>query len=951
MDNHAKIAIFMVACLILGTLSLLNPGSGALQGDEQFIPDVYFTQAEPPTKDNGQHGTSVSSVTFQAGAHQVTGDLYTPTSGGPFPGIVFGVGYTEMALGVLQLEDVSNYKWIGESLASHGYVVLIVKYATSVTNILDLTSLHEWINQTVAAITYLQQNVGKVDDDRIGVMGHAVGGAVAICTAAEDKRVKNVICLAPTQLPGFQPSMYNKAALLSPVPIQIQSGPGDSAAAMTTYNSAGIPRQRVLIQSGAYEGFTDIGAYESGITIPIPWGGEITVGTRQHNHSIYYSVSFLNYYLENDDDYYGFISNDYEETETILENPIPSLPDLEYTWTSTQESEELDTVIVNVAALPDSVDLAGDTEVTVTASVVPRGVGWGNAKVEATIAYSDGAQQKEEMTLNTSRDEEAGDFEMNFDVEKNHDIDDDVEVTVEVVNTNEDSFLSDTIDIDVFSSSTPPTANLVIEKPAAEPGKDVQMSVGGSDEDGEVFWYKLAYGDGNNTGWVDLSSNPLTVNYNYESSDSYDVRLWVKDDHGAESAPVKMTVYISQKPVAKLKVDSEVEVDKKVKFDASGSSDPDGDDLEYLFDFGDGQNSDWVDTPTVSHTYTEKTRYSASLTVRDSYGVESETVTKELKVVEEKEGIIAKILGGSGVGFYLLIIIIVAGVVGGLFFVFGGKDEPAMEEIVVSDEDTPSPPEETEGPTQPQEPETQAPPPPPPVPAEGGRKEELTPPVPGEEQKKPALLPPPPGVPFTGKTPQSQMPPKEPRSRPSVPPPPTPPPPMKGPSYPTPHPVARPAAHPSPQAAGPRPGPRPLTARRDFAAPVLSEEMKRKIEERKRAMSPPPPPPAERTKPEETEEPKEEKKPEEAPKDEEPPNIQGLICPECGKEFRVPLPEKKKETGKTICPRCNMKFSFNRKDWDPKAVRQEENGDTLTFPKKPERPRFGGIDIIDIKKK
>ena len=104
----------------------------------------------------------------------------------------------------------------------------------------------------------------------------------------------------------------------------------------------------------------------------------------------------------------------------------------------------------------------------------------------------------------------------------------------------------------------------------------------------------------------------------------------------------------------------------------------------------------------------------------------------------------------------------------------------------------------------------------------------------------------------------------------------------------------------------------------------------------------------ERTKTEET---KEERKPEEAPKDDEPDNIQRLTCPECGKEFRVPLPEKKKETGKTICPRCNMKFSFKRKDWDPNAAGLEENSDTLSFPKKPERPGFGGIDIIDIKKK
>jgi len=44
---------------------------------------------------------------------------------------------------------------------------------------------------------------------------------------------------------------------------------------------------------------------------------------------------------------------------------------------------------------------------------------------------------------------------------------------------------------------------------------------------------------------------------------------------------------------------------------------------------------------------------------------------------------------------------------------------------------------------------------------------------------------------------------------------------------------------------------------------------------------------------------------------------QDLKCPDCGKEFMVELPERKKETGKTICPRCSVKFSFDRADWVP----------------------------------
>ncbi|HID71411.1 MAG TPA: hypothetical protein EYP29_01530 [Thermoplasmata archaeon] len=70
---------------------------------------------------------------------------------------------------------------------------------------------------------------------------------------------------------------------------------------------------------------------------------------------------------------------------------------------------------------------------------------------------------------------------------------------------------------------------------------------------------------------------------------------------------------------------------------------------------------------------------------------------------------------------------------------------------------------------------------------------------------------------------------------------------------------------------------------------------------------------------------------------EEADNIQRVRCPECGKEFKVQLPEKKKETGKTICPRCGMKFIFKRKDW------LEDKTET------PEKQKIVGIDVIDLK--
>ena len=68
---------------------------------------------------------------------------------------------------------------------------------------------------------------------------------------------------------------------------------------------------------------------------------------------------------------------------------------------------------------------------------------------------------------------------------------------------------------------------------------------------------------------------------------------------------------------------------------------------------------------------------------------------------------------------------------------------------------------------------------------------------------------------------------------------------------------------------------------------------------------------------------------------------QELICPECEKEFKVELPEKKKKTAKTICPRCGTTFSFKREDW---TSEESEPGDVhgtsppLPMPKLPGTP-------------
>lgn len=61
-----------------------------------------------------------------------------------------------------------------------------------------------------------------------------------------------------------------------------------------------------------------------------------------------------------------------------------------------------------------------------------------------------------------------------------------------------------------------------------------------------------------------------------------------------------------------------------ITFDASFSIDADDAIDEYAFDFGDGETSGWIPSPTVVHAYAANGVYTASVRVRDARGLESE---------------------------------------------------------------------------------------------------------------------------------------------------------------------------------------------------------------------------------------------------------------------------------------------------------------------------------------
>lgn len=84
----------------------------------------------------------------------------------------------------------------------------------------------------------------------------------------------------------------------------------------------------------------------------------------------------------------------------------------------------------------------------------------------------------------------------------------------------------------------------------------------------------------------------------------------------------------NRKPEADIQADKSAgSLPLAVNFDASNTFDSDGDDLTYVWDFGDGNTAEGI---TVEHTYTTPGNYTARVTVKDNSG---ETSTAQSKIL------------------------------------------------------------------------------------------------------------------------------------------------------------------------------------------------------------------------------------------------------------------------------------------------------------------------------
>ena len=176
-----------------------------------------------------------------------------------------------------------------------------------------------------------------------------------------------------------------------------------------------------------------------------------------------------------------------------------------------------------------------------------------------------------------------------------------------------DNIGAESTDYAAITVNAPPVADFY-PIPRVAPGQTVKFDgVWAHDPDGKISRAVWDFGD------QTPAAEGLTTQHSFSTPGRYSVTLTVQDDSNAANNTAARTriVAVNYGPQAEAGADIHT-CSQNVAFDASKSTDPDGDALNYFWDFGDGARGEGR---KLAHTYVKPGIYPVQLTVNDGQNV------------------------------------------------------------------------------------------------------------------------------------------------------------------------------------------------------------------------------------------------------------------------------------------------------------------------------------------
>ncbi|MGQ9582680.1 MAG: PKD domain-containing protein [Thermoplasmatota archaeon] len=143
---------------------------------------------------------------------------------------------------------------------------------------------------------------------------------------------------------------------------------------------------------------------------------------------------------------------------------------------------------------------------------------------------------------------------------------------------------------------------------------------GDTPSDAQHLVYRWDFGDGNGTSW---SSSPRST-HAYTARGNYTARLIVRDPRAMTAEGIVNLTVLNPAPTCGIDPGSRelsAREDETLSFEGWGADSPsDLPHLQYMWDFGDGNSTEWSATTAASHAYAAEGCYTVTLRVRDDDG-------------------------------------------------------------------------------------------------------------------------------------------------------------------------------------------------------------------------------------------------------------------------------------------------------------------------------------------
>ncbi len=164
--------------------------------------------------------------------------------------------------------------------------------------------------------------------------------------------------------------------------------------------------------------------------------------------------------------------------------------------------------------------------------------------------------------------------------------------------------------------------------------KEVRFdATGTTDPDSDYKNLKFKWEFGDNT-----TSSEDNITHRYLKQGEYLITLQITDETGVKTIKSEIVVHVlNRKPVAKIRQLKNVQEGENVRLSGADSRDDDGYITQYLWDFGDGSESDWENDTTIEHKWKHAGRYTITLSVMDDEGQANKT-QMQLRIQEPDTG-------------------------------------------------------------------------------------------------------------------------------------------------------------------------------------------------------------------------------------------------------------------------------------------------------------------------